>query len=72
MALVADMEASDTSQQSAQPEKEYKDYYCPGCGRQYDYPQRCIGTGEAPHPPIEVVSTDELKGDNPENHTPAP
>lgn len=40
-------------------------HYCPGCGRLYDYPQRCQGGREAPHPPIEVVSTDELK--NPPN-----
>lgn len=37
------------------------DYYCPGCGLLYDYQQRCTGKSESGHPPIEVVSTDELK-----------
>lgn len=47
-------------------------YYCPGCGRRYKYMTECVGmTREAPHQPIEVVSTDELNGD-PANHTPAP
>jgi hypothetical protein len=36
-------------------------HYCPGCGLLYDYPQRCTGKAESGHPPIEVVSTDELK-----------
>jgi hypothetical protein len=46
------------------------DYYCPGCGRLVDYQQQCQGKAESPHPPIEVVSTDELKtGDQ---HTAAP
>jgi hypothetical protein len=40
-------------------------YYCPGCGLRYEYPQKCTGKPESPHPPIEVVSTDELSGDNP-------
>lgn len=46
-------------------------YYCPGCGRQYLYPAECRGTDQAPHPPIQTVSTDELDGD-PADHTPAP
>jgi hypothetical protein len=46
-------------------------YYCPGCGRLYDYQRECTGTLAAPHKPIEVVSTDELAGD-PANHTAAP
>jgi hypothetical protein len=46
-------------------------FYCPGCGRMYGYQRECTGSSEAPHPPIEVVSTDELSGD-PEGHTPAP
>lgn len=54
-------------------------YYCPGCGRRWNFATECRGmTAAAPHPPIEVVSTDELKksgkhahGD-PEKHTPAP
>lgn len=47
-------------------------HYCPGCGRLYDYQRECVGRGEAPHPAIEVVSTDELKGDDPSKHTVAP
>lgn len=46
-------------------------FYCPGCGRRSDYQKECRGSDVAPHPPIEVVSTDELSGD-PANHTPAP
>jgi predicted RNA-binding Zn-ribbon protein involved in translation (DUF1610 family) len=50
----------------------YLDFYCPGCGRQYEYRQRCTGSLEQPHPPIEVVSTDELKSGDPSQHTAAP
>lgn len=47
-------------------------YYCPGCGRRWNYPTECTGqSAAAPHAPIEVVSTDELDGD-PENFTAAP
>lgn len=46
-------------------------FYCPGCGMRANYQKQCVGKPEAPHPPIEVVSTDELQGD-PEKHTPAP
>jgi hypothetical protein len=48
------------------------EFYCPGCGSRYEYRQRCVGMSpEAPHPPIEVVSTAELEG--PESgFTPAP
>ena len=47
-------------------------FYCPGCGRRYGYQTECRGQSAAlPHPPIEVVSTDELAGD-PDGHTPAP
>lgn len=48
------------------------DFYCPGCGRLYDYRRECSGRGEAPHPPLEVVSTDELKQDDTSKHTAAP
>jgi hypothetical protein len=49
------------------------DFYCPGCGRLYDYQRQCQGSPTAPHPPIEVVSTDEIhEGANPDDHTPAP
>ena len=47
------------------------EFYCPGCGRTYDYRQQCTGSPEAPHPPIEVVSTAELDGD-PSEFTAAP
>lgn len=48
-------------------------YYCPGCGGLYKYPQKCVGIDASrPHPPIEVVSTDELKAGDPSQHTPAP
>ena len=46
-------------------------YYCPGCGKRSDAKGTCTGTAEAPHQPIELVSTKELDGD-PEKHTPAP
>ena len=59
------MEASETFVEQSHP------FYCPGCGNRYNYERECIGRPEAPHPPIEVVSTDELNGD-PANHTPAP
>lgn len=48
------------------------DFYCPGCGRLYDYLTECKGGEEAPHPAIQVVSTDELKTGDPAKHTPAP
>lgn len=46
-------------------------YYCPGCGIRGQYPQKCEGKPEAPHPPIEMVSTAELSGD-PDQITRAP
>lgn len=48
------------------------DFYCPGCGALYDRARECSGRGEAPHPPMEVVSTDELKAGDPSKHTEAP
>jgi hypothetical protein len=49
-------------------------FYCPGCGRRWKFMTECRGmTIAAPHPPIEVVSTDELREDaDPADHTPAP
>lgn len=44
-------------------------HYCPGCGRLFDYQQKCQGRPEAPHPAIEVVSTDELKSGDETQHT---
>lgn len=46
-------------------------FYCPGCGRRFEYRRPCTGTATAPHPEIEVVSTDELSGPE-DKHTPAP
>jgi len=62
---------SATDSESDAPVTEAKDkakdapFYCPGCGLRYSYQQKCTGKPESPHPPIEVVSTDELSGDNP-------
>lgn len=47
-------------------------HYCPGCGALYNYQRECTGKAEAPHPPIEVVSTDELHSGDGTKHTPAP
>lgn len=48
-------------------------FYCPGCGALYKYQRECIGlSGAHPHPPIEVVSTDELKSGDDMTHTAAP
>lgn len=47
-------------------------FYCPGCGRRWNFLTECQGMNPStPHPPIEVVSTAELAGD-PAKHTPAP
>lgn len=46
-------------------------FYCPGCGKRVQYQQTCTGRPDAPHPPIEVVPTDELSGDE-EHFTKAP
>lgn len=35
-------------------------YYCPSCGRTWDYLRECEGRPEAPHHPDLVVSTDEV------------
>jgi predicted RNA-binding Zn-ribbon protein involved in translation (DUF1610 family) len=52
--------------------KDESPFYCPGCGRRWNYRTECAGqSAGTPHPPIEVISTDELSGD-PEKHTPAP
>jgi len=55
-----DTEEKDTSTES---HKEEAPFYCPGCGKRVQYQQQCTGRPDAPHPPIEVVSTDELSGD---------
>lgn len=46
-------------------------HYCIGCGALGKYPQKCEGPAGQPHPPLEMVSTEELAGD-PANHTAAP
>jgi len=69
----SDTEATEAkaSTESQADTSDTKDapFYCPGCGRRYEYRQQCTGRPEAPHPPIEVVSTDELSVDT---HTAAP
>lgn len=46
--------------------------YCPGCGKRHDeVGATCTGSGEAPHAPIQTVSTSELGKDS-DKHTPAP
>lgn len=61
-----DAPASDSARRDDAP------FYCPGCGRRWNFPTECNGMSPAaPHAPIEVVSTDELDGD-PEKHTAAP
>lgn len=47
-------------------------YYCPGCGKLYTYQRECRGRPEAVHPPIDVISTDELQTGDASKHTPAP
>lgn len=66
-------DAAKTDDTAASTESAAKDapFYCPGCGLRYQYQQKCTGKPEAPHPPIEVVSTDELSGDS-EKFTAAP
>lgn len=60
----------DDAQEVREPQSH--PFYCPGCGRRWNYPTECRGASEsAPHAPIEVVSTDELDGD-PEKLTAAP
>jgi hypothetical protein len=48
-------------------------FYCPGCGRPFQYEGECTGASLAsPHPPVQTVSTEELHGDDTEAHTAAP
>lgn len=53
-------------------EVEKYPFYCHGCGKLYRYERECVGTATAPHPSIDVVSTDELKSGDPAKHTAAP
>lgn len=70
------MEASE----AVATERNDAPYYCPGCGKRGNYPQKCTGRPESPHPEIEMVDTTELAYDhNPDAkpgeqgyHTPAP
>jgi hypothetical protein len=58
--------------ETAKKEKQSHPFYCPGCGRRWNFQTECRGqSDEAPHAPIEVVSTNELEGD-PGKHTAAP
>lgn len=68
----ATVQSPEELQQARLEEVGNHSHYCPGCGKLVDYPQQCTGTATAPHPPIEVVSTDELKGDDTSAHTAAP
>ncbi len=47
-------------------------YYCYGCGKLSKYPKECSGKKEAPHPPMEMISVEELLSGDPSQHTPAP
>ncbi len=68
------IEKTPQEKRAEEVKKNYLDHshYCPGCGRVSNYPRECTGTKEAPHQPIEAVSTDELRGDDPAKYTPAP
>jgi len=68
-----DTEAKDEAPAEANDKgRNEAPFYCPGCGKRGNYPQQCTGpSAAAPHPSIEMVSTDELSGD-PEKLTPAP
>jgi len=64
--FVDDDKEPDTQDAQSHP------FYCPGCGRRWNFLTECRGQSEAaPHAPIEVVSTDELDGD-PADFTAAP
>lgn len=66
--LTARAPSAEELQQERLRELAEHSHYCPGCGQVYDYQQRCQGTAEKPHPPIEVVSTDEVRNrPDPEN-----
>jgi hypothetical protein len=69
--LAGDLESEEDRLKLRLEEIAKHDFYCPGCGALKKWIQECTGTGAAPHPPIEVVSTDELKG-FPTGHTAAP
>lgn len=57
---VGDPTAPTNVEPAADPKRVEEPYYCPGCGKRVEYRQQCTGTVNAPHQPIEVVSTDEL------------
>lgn len=62
----------DPNVNKGQEKADEDPFYCPGCGRRHKFMTECRGmSATAPHPPILVVSTDELDGD-PADHTPAP
>lgn len=64
--------SAEELQSQRMEEVDQHDFYCPGCGKLVDYQQQCHGRPEAPHQPVEVVSTDELKAGDPSKHTAAP
>lgn len=47
-------------------------HYCPGCGTLSHFIRQCFGRPEAPHPPIDMIPTDELTSDDTSQHTAAP
>jgi hypothetical protein len=66
--------APRTQETAAEPKPEKRKdapYYCPGCGRRYNYQRECTGYPASGHAPIEVVSTDELDGDGEPTAAPA-
>lgn len=60
----ANPEQPDSNAPAPTPDRTVEeDYYCPACGRKYNYPQKCTGgPANGYHPPVEVVSTDEIQG----------
>lgn len=55
-------DAESTAVDEQEDVKDGAPFYCPGCGRPANFMKECTGSPEQPHKPIEVVSTDELKG----------
>lgn len=60
---IAAAQATVEAGAKAQAKADEAPYYCPGCGRRWAYLRECEGKAEAGHPPILVVSTDELDGE---------
>lgn len=69
-----DIPSEEERQEARFVEIRKHSHYCPGCGRLSTYMRECTGLpGGAPgHPPIDMVSTDELLSGDPSQHTHAP